>query len=41
MDAMLAELDALLAEHEGWGRTAQERESSAEAALLARARELA
>ena len=41
MDAMLAELDATLAEHERWSSAAREREATAEAALLARARELA
>jgi hypothetical protein len=40
MDAMLAGLDATLAENESWSEAARERETSAEAALLARAREL-
>jgi argininosuccinate lyase len=41
MDAMLAGLDELLDEHESWSTRARERESAAETALLARARELA
>jgi argininosuccinate lyase len=41
MDAMLDGLDAALAESEAWSETAREREEAAEAALLARARELA
>jgi hypothetical protein len=41
MDAMLDGIDASLSEHESWSRTARERESAAETALLARARELA
>src|SRR6266498_985689 len=41
MDAMLDGIDATLAEHESWSQTARERESAAETALLARARELA
>jgi argininosuccinate lyase len=41
MDAMLAEIDATLAEHERWSTAARERESAAELTLLARARELA
>jgi hypothetical protein len=41
MDAMLAGLDQLLDEHESWSTGARERESAAETALLARARELA
>ncbi len=41
MDAMLGGVDAKLAAHESWSSAARERESSAEAALLARARELA
>ncbi|HUY72153.1 MAG TPA: hypothetical protein VMV08_07905, partial [Gaiellaceae bacterium] len=40
MEAMLAGLAATLAANESWSEAAQERESSAEAALLARAREL-
>jgi argininosuccinate lyase len=40
MDEMLDGLDATLSEHEGWSRTVSERESAAETALLARAREL-
>ena len=40
MDAMLDELDATLATHEGWSRAAREAESAAEARLLARAGEL-
>jgi hypothetical protein len=41
MDAMLDGIDATLAAHESWRKTARERESAAETALLARARELA
>ena len=41
MDAMLAELDATLAEQDSWSTAARDREAAAEAALLARARELA
>jgi argininosuccinate lyase len=41
MDAMLAKLDANLAEHASWSEAAREHEAAAEAALLARARELA
>ena len=41
MDAMPDGIDGALAEHESWSRTARERESAAETALLARARELA
>ena len=41
MDAMLAEIDATLAAHDSWSSAAREQESAAEAALLARARELA
>ena len=41
MDAMLAEIDATLAAHDSWSAAAREQESAAEAALLARARELA
>jgi len=41
MDAMLDGIDAALASHESWNQTARERESAAETALLARARELA
>ena len=41
MDAMLDELEARLAAHETWSDRARERESAAEQALLARARELA
>jgi argininosuccinate lyase len=40
MGAMLAGLDATLAANESWSEAARERETSAEAALLARAREL-
>jgi argininosuccinate lyase len=40
MVAMLDELAALVAEHERWSTAAREREAAAEAALLARAREL-
>src|SRR5438094_868092 len=40
MGAMLAGLDATLAANESWSKAARERETSAEAALLARAREL-
>jgi len=40
MDAMLAGIDVALAEHELWSTAARERETAAEAALLARAREL-
>jgi len=38
---MLAGLGATLEAHESWSDAAREREASAEAALLARARELA
>jgi hypothetical protein len=41
MDEMLDELQATLTAHESWSRTARERESAAETAVLARARELA
>jgi hypothetical protein len=41
MDAMLAEVDELVAEEERWSDAARERETAAETALLARARELA
>jgi argininosuccinate lyase len=41
MHAMLARIDTMLAEHRSWSETARERESAAEAALLARAAELA
>ncbi len=41
MAEMLEGLRATLAAHETWSRTARERESAAETALLARARELA
>jgi argininosuccinate lyase len=41
MGAMLAGLDATLAANASWSEAARERETSAEAALLARARELA
>ena len=41
MDAMLEGLDATLAEHEAWSDAVRERESAAEAGLLARAHELA
>jgi len=40
MDAMLEGLDATLSANEAWSGAARERESSAEAGLLARAREL-
>ena len=40
MDAMLDGIDATLSEHQRWSTAARERESAAEAALLARAREL-
>jgi argininosuccinate lyase len=40
-DAMLAEVDAALAQHRAWNRGARERQAAAEAALLARADELA
>ena len=40
MDSMLKGLDATLAANEEWSEAARERESAAEAALLARAREL-
>jgi hypothetical protein len=38
---MLDELHATLAAHASWSQAARERESAAETALLARARELA
>jgi argininosuccinate lyase len=41
MDSMLAGVAATLAANESWSETARERQASAEAALLARARELA
>jgi argininosuccinate lyase len=41
MDAMLAEVDQTIAAHAAWSRAAQEREDTAETALLDRARELA
>jgi len=41
MDAMLEGLEATLAESRTWSEAAREREAAAEAALLARARELA
>ena len=40
MGAMLEGLDATLSANEAWSEAARERESSAEAALLARARAL-
>jgi argininosuccinate lyase len=40
MDSMLEALDATLAANDAWSESARERESSAEASLLARAREL-
>ena len=40
MGSMLEGLDATLAANESWSEAARERETSAEAALLARAREL-
>jgi argininosuccinate lyase len=40
MDAMLAEIDELVAEGQSWSEAAGEREAAAEAALLGRAREL-
>ncbi|HET7043397.1 MAG TPA: hypothetical protein VFI37_00985, partial [Gaiellaceae bacterium] len=40
MEAMLEGIDATLAAHAEWSEAARERESAAEAALLARAREL-
>jgi argininosuccinate lyase len=40
IDAMLARLDANVAANESWSEAAGERETSAEAALLQRAREL-
>src|SRR5215210_556204 len=41
VDEMLDGIDATVAAHESWSQTARERESAAETALLARARELA
>jgi argininosuccinate lyase len=41
LDAMLADVDALLAAADDWAEAAARREADAEAALLARARELA
>ncbi|HWG57310.1 MAG TPA: lyase family protein [Gaiellaceae bacterium] len=41
MDTMLACVAETIAEHERWSRDAQDRQAAAEAALLARARELA
>src|ERR687887_554607 len=41
MTEMLDGIDATLVAHESWSETAREREAAAEAALLARARELA
>jgi hypothetical protein len=41
MEAMLGSFEAMLAEHRSWSEAARERESAAEAALLARAAELA
>jgi hypothetical protein len=41
MAAMLVGIEETLAEHESWSTAARESESAAEAALLARARELA
>lgn len=41
MEAMLAGIDGMLTEHGHWSALVRERESAAEAALLARARELA
>jgi hypothetical protein len=41
MTTMLDGLDGTLAENDSWSEAARERETSAEAALLARARELA
>jgi hypothetical protein len=40
MDAMLGEVEALVAEHGEWSAAARAREEDAEASLLARAREL-
>jgi hypothetical protein len=40
MDSMLEALDATLAANDAWSESARERESAAEASLLARAREL-
>ncbi|MDX6387654.1 MAG: hypothetical protein QOD85_1456, partial [Gaiellaceae bacterium] len=40
IDSMLAGLDSTLGANESWSEAARERETSAEAALLARAREL-
>jgi hypothetical protein len=41
MNEMLDEIQATLTTHESWSEAARERESAAETALLARARELA
>jgi hypothetical protein len=41
MDAMLADIDESLAAHTAWSDGAREREATAEAALLERARDLA
>jgi hypothetical protein len=41
MAEMLDGIDATLVAQESWSETAREREAAAEAALLARARELA
>jgi hypothetical protein len=41
MDAMLERLEVTLAADEEWSETATDREAAVEAALLARARELA
>lgn len=41
MEEMLDGIHAALTVHEGWAETVRERESAAETALLARARELA
>jgi hypothetical protein len=41
MEAMLAGLDDTLTANASWSEAAREREAAAEAALLARARELA
>ena len=41
MDEMLDGIHATLTAHQSWSQTARERESAAETALLARARDLA
>jgi hypothetical protein len=41
MDEMLDGIHTTLTAHESWSQTARERESAAETALLARARDLA